>query len=364
MLIINPGTYKSIIRPLLFNLSPETAQGAAEFALRQDYLWKALSPLLKVDSPRLETTIAGLRLKNPVGLAAGYDKDCKVIPSLAAMGFGYVTCGTVTAMPQPGNPRPRVLRYVEDEALVNALGFPSKGLASAAEALGRVQEVRATTPIVVSVSGVTDEDILKCHRRLEPLADAVEINISSPNTAGLRVFQESDALGKLLDQVNDERQRPLFIKLPPYPSSKDQPSAGDEEREKVLGLVEVCVNHGVSAVTVSNTWPVRDSRLAVGSGGLSGRVVFPDTLRMVADLKAVVGDAMAINACGGIFSGKDAFEVLQAGATTVQVLTGLIYRGPGIARSINERLLAAMDEGRVVSLGLGRGATPGARSRG
>jgi len=353
LLIINPATYKNIIRPLLFNLSPETAQGAAEFMLQQDYLWKFLSPLMKVESSRLQTAIAGIRLDNPVGLAAGYDKDCKVIPSLSSMGFGYITCGTVTAMPRPGNPKPRVIRYVEGEALVNSLGFPGKGLASAADELGRVQESRAKAPIVASVSGVTEEDILKCHRGLEPLADAIEINISSPNTAGLRVFQEPEALGALLSQVNEDRKRPLFIKLPPYKSSADQPSAGEEERDRVLSLVEVCMEQGVSAVTVSNTWPVRDSRLAVGAGGLSGKGVFPDTLRMVTDLKAVIGDRMAINACGGIFSGKDAFEVLRAGATTAQVLTGLIYRGPGIARSINEQLLQTMDEERVVTLSEG-----------
>ena len=186
---------------------------------------------------------------------------------------------------------------------------------------------------------------------MEPLVDAIEINITSPNTARLRIFQETDGLDALLTKVNVGRQRPLFIKLPPYLSPADHPSTGDEARDRVLGLVEVCVRHEVSAVTVSNTWPVRDSRLAVGSGGLSGRVVFPDTLRMVTDLKAVIGDAMAINACGGVFSGLDAFEVLRAGATTVQVLTGLIYRGPGIARSINEQLLATMDEERVVVLG-------------
>lgn len=351
MLIINPDTYKSFIRPLLFNLAPETAQGAAEFVLQQDYLWKFLSPMLKTESPRLGTTIAGIRLDNPIGLAAGYDKDCKVIASLSSMGFGYVTCGTVTAMPRPGNPKPRVLRYVEEEALVNALGFPSKGLANAADELGRVQEVRAKTPIVTSVSGVTEEDILKCHRQLEPLSDAIEINISSPNTAGLRVFQEPEALGTLLAKANEKRDRPLFIKLPPYLSSADHPSAGDDERDKVLSLVEVCKNQGVSAVTISNTWPIKDSRLAMGSGGLSGKGIFPDTLRMVTDLKSVVGDAMAINACGGIFSGRDAFQVLQAGATTVQLLTGLVYRGPGIARSINEQLLEAMDDERVVSIG-------------
>lgn len=350
MLIINPDTYRAFIRPLLFNLSPEAAQGAAEFVLRQDYLWKFLSPLLKMESPRLETTLAGIRLNNPVGLAAGYDKDCNIVPSLASMGFGYLTCGTVTAMPRPGNPKPRVLRYVRDEALVNALGFPGMGLAHAAEELGRVQEVRATTPLMVSVSGETEEDIVKCHRRLEPLADAIEINISSPNTAGLRVFQEPDALGDLLTQINEDRHRPLFIKLPPYLSPADHPSVGDVERDRVLALVEVCLRHEVGAVTVSNTWPIRDSRLAVGSGGLSGKIVFPDTVRMVADIKSVIGDSMAINACGGIFSGLDAFEALKAGATTVQVLTGLIYRGPGIARSINEQLLATMDEERVVTL--------------
>jgi len=177
---------------------------------------------------------------------------------------------------------------------------------------------------------------------MEPLADAIEINISSPNTLGLRVFQEPIALADLLGKINDGRRKPLFVKLPPYSSDEISSSSPNNTREQVLSLVKVCVEKGVEALTVSNTWPAMDSRLAVGSGGISGKVIFHDTIRIVAEVKAEVGDRAAINACGGIFSGEDALMAMLAGATSVQVLTALIYRGPGIVKRINEELLALL----------------------
>jgi dihydroorotate dehydrogenase len=350
LLVLNPDAYKLLIRPLLFNLPPETAQGVADSILKQPLLWRALSPLLRMESARLEVELAGMRLENPVGLAAGYDKDCQLLSSLSALGFGYVTAGTVTEMPRPGNPRPRILRYSQDESLVNALGFPSKGLEFAASQLEQARYETGSTPVVVSVSGVTADEIVRCHRRLEPLANAVELNISSPNTLGLRVFQEPNALSELLARINEDRRKPLFVKLPPYSSPQSMPSEGTEARDRTLRLAAACVERDVNALTVANTWPIRDSRLAVGSGGLSGRAVFPDTVRMVEEVRAEVGDEVAINACGGIFSGQDALKAIQAGATTVQILTGFIYRGPGVVRRINEQLLALMDRERVVAL--------------
>ena len=347
MLIINPDTYRTFIKPLLFRLSPETAQSLSHIALKQRQVWRAAEPLLNVDNSRLEVDLAGMRINNPVGLAAGYDKDCESLPSLASLGFGYLTCGTVTELPRAGNPSPRVLRYESDEALVNSLGFPSKGVEHTAIRLEQALPLLNGTPVVASVSGVAPDEILRCHQRLEPLASAIEVNISSPNTLGLRIFQQSETLRQLLVGLNDQRSKPLFIKLPPY---LETPSIGSEQKDMVLSLVNVCAEQGVEAVTVSNTWPVRDSRLAVGAGGLSGKPVFADMLQMVADIRAETGSRMAINACGGIFSGADALAAIQAGATTVQILTSLVYRGPGIVRRINEQMLSLMDREHMPAL--------------
>ena len=346
-----PGIYRLLIKPLLFRLPPETAQMAAELILKQAFIWRAMSPALRVRSRRLRVDLCGLKLGNPVGLAAGYDKSCEFLPSMAALGFGYVTGGTVTESPRPGNPRPRVLRYAKERSLINSLGLPGRGLDFAARRLERLQGSFGGAPAVVSVSGTTVDEVLRCHRRLEPMVSTVEINISSPNTAGLRVFQEPPALGQLLDRINDGRSKPLFVKLPPYASQNASASSVSQGRDRVLELVRVCVERGVGALTVANTRPTDDSRLAVGTGGLSGKLVYPDTLRMVAEIKAEVGDRAAINACGGIFTGEDAWEALQAGATTVQILTGLIYRGPGIVKRVNQELLTIMDREGVDSLG-------------
>ena len=348
--MLNLEVYRSLIRPLLFSLPPERAQHLAELALMPWFLWRAVSPALRVHDRRLKVDLAGLKLKNPVGLAAGYDKDCRFLPSLAALGFGYLVGGTVTESPQPGNPRPRLLRRVREESLINALGFPSKGLDFAVRRLERARKALGQTPVIASVAGVTVEEMVRCHRRLEPLADAVEVNISSPNTAGLRVFQEPVALAELLERLNETRSTPLFVKFPPYAASEASSSPGGEARDRVLGLARVCRAQGLDGVTVANSQPVQDSRLAVGAGGLSGRAIFTDTLRMVSEIKGEVGDKVAVNACGGIFSGEDAWKAIEAGATTVQVLTGVIYRGPGVAMSINRELLRIIDRQGVASL--------------
>ena len=339
MLILNPTGFRALAKGLLFRVDAETAHDLSAAALRQHWLWERLSPFLTVRHPSLRTELAGLPLRNPVGVAAGFDKNCELLPSLAALGFGYVTGGTVTLQPRPGNPSPRVLRYEQDESLVNAMGFPNMGVEYAVNRLRRDRGRTGDAPVVVSVSGVTPEEIVACHRAVEPHCDAVEINISSPNTQGIRVFQQPAALTDLLNRINERRSRPLFVKLPPYPSGRPD---DDAARQRVLALAGVCEHMGADALTVSNTWPARDSRLAVGSGGVSGRVVFGDTLRMVADIRAEVGSRLAINACGGISSAEEACAALDAGATTVQLYTGMVYRGPGIAREISSRLAALL----------------------
>lgn len=339
MVFLTPAAYKALLRPLLFLLPAEAAQKASHLALRQRYVWRAAAPFLRVRDERLAVQWCGHSLANPVGLAAGFDKTCGLLPSLAALGFGYLMCGTVTEEPRPGNPKPRLFRHVREQSLVNAMGFPNKGLEATARRLEHSERNSDATPVVVSVSGVTAEEMVTCHRRLEPLVDAVELNISSPNAAGLRVFHEPAALRELIGRVNESRSKPLMVKLPPYPSPNGaQP--GEQAREGALALANVCLTEGVDAVTVANSRPVTDARLSTGAGGLSGVPIFEDMIRMVADVRSEVGDTLAINACGGIFTGRDAWRALRAGATTVQLYTGLVYCGPGVVWAINRELLA------------------------
>ncbi len=333
-LALIPRTYESLVRPLLFRLPPEKAQKFADCTLKLWPLWQAAAQVTGFESPRLETRVAGVALKNPVGLAAGYDKNCELLPALSALGFGYVSCGTVTLEPRPGNPEPRLLREPSRRALINSLGFPGLGLDAAVERIARDRRRVGATPVVVSVSGASVSDVVTCHRALEPLVEAVEINISSPNTANLRIFHDPSALSELLDSLNESRGKPIFVKMPPFPAREDAPGNHD----LMLALAEVCVSRRVDALTVANTQPVQDARLGNGSGGLSGKPIFGQTLRMVREVRERVGEDMSINASGGIFTAWDAWQALMAGADSVQVLTGFVYRGPGIARDISAGL--------------------------
>ena len=349
-LALIPRTYESLLRPLLFTLPPEKAQKFADSTLKLWPLWKAAAQVGGFTSPGIETSVGGLALKNPVGLAAGYDKNCELLPGLAALGFGYVTCGTVTLEPRPGNPGTRLLRDESRHALINALGFPGMGLDAAVERISSDIGLVGDTPIVVSVSGSEIEDISTCHRTMEPLADAIEINISSPNTANLRVFHYPDVLGELLDTLNETRTKPLFVKMPPFPSHDDDP----KHNELVLSLADVCVSKYVDALTVANTQPVQDERLGVGTGGLSGRPIFGQMLRMIREVREMVGNYTDINASGGIFTAWDAWQALMAGADSVQVMTGFVYRGPGIARDISaglDRMVQLQELNSIRSVG-------------
>ena len=194
-----------------------------------------------------------------------------------------------------------MFRNPGEESLVNALGFPGKGLDAAVRELAAARGKTDGVPVVVSIAGTSADDVLKCHRTLEPLVDAVELNISSPNTAGLRIFHNPAALSDLLEMINEDRSKPLAVKLPPYPEAR-----GGEVVEGVLSLARACRAAGVDALTAANTRPVADSRLAVGHGGLSGRPIYPGMLDLVRDLRRKVGRGMAVNACGGIFTGRHA----------------------------------------------------------
>ena len=296
--------YRLIVRPFLFLLPPEPAQRVADATLTMRPVWRAYAKASKV--PGAATSVAGVDIRNPVGLAAGLDKRCAYLGSLGDLGFGYVVGGTVTHDPRPGNPKPRVLRLRSESSLINALGFPGDGLNAAAARLRRLQDRPAK--VWASIAALEEQETKDCLTTLEPLVDAIEVNISSPNTAGLRRFQEPLALRGLLELLNEARNKSLFVKIPPYRT--------DSEREDVMALVRVCRETGVSGITAANTIPVEDARLAVGRGGLSGAAILADMLRIVPEIRSEVGTELAINACGGIATAEDARRALDSGRAT------------------------------------------------
>jgi dihydroorotate dehydrogenase len=325
--------YRTAVRPALFLTSPETAHGIAKFLLARSWIWKILRWHLCLNDQRLQVLVGNLKLSNPVGLAAGFEKNCAMSRALFHMGFGYVTLGTVTLNRRSGNPKPRLFRYPQN-SLINSMGFPNEGAEVVARNLSR-QNFRHGK-MIVSVSGVNTEEFVDCYLRLEPFADAIELNISTPNTEGVRVFQERGRLAKLLDEITRLRSssKPVWVKLPPYFSER--------ERENVLELVDTCLKESVSALTATNTKRVSEPRTPTGTGGLSGPPIFEDMLRIVADIYNYTQGKIPINACGGISSGLDAWRAFEVGASSVQLYTALIYQGPGIVAKINRTLLAML----------------------
>ena len=332
--------YKRVARPVLFKLPPELAHNSVAWLLRRFVTRKALRALSSPDDvqdPRLRVDIAGLEFPSPVGLAAGLDKNCEILPVMMGLGFGYVVGGTVMHAARAGNPSPRLVRRTSEQSLINSMGFPSKGMVKARRNLRRLGS--RSKPLVVSVSGLTLSELVACHAAMEPLADAVELNISSPNTNALRNYQDPAVFADLLERVNGSRSKPLFVKLPYYSDPQD--------RELVLSLVRIARKRGVDAVTAPNTTPVTNPMLATGKGGLSGRAVFEDTLRIVREVRSEAGRGMAINASGGISSAEDTYRALEAGADTVQMFTALVYEGPGVVAAINRGLLRLLEESGV-----------------
>jgi len=319
-------------------LPPESAHRAGAAALSVEPIWSAADRLFGVRDPRLETHLAGLTLPNPVGVAAGMDKDCRYLGGLLDLGFGFAVGGTVTLGPRPGNPRPRLLRLLDEGALINAMGFPGAGAAIVEANLEVLPRRRSR--IFVSIAGTIEEEVIECYRRLGRLAAAVEINISSPNTSGLRVFHEPARLRGLVEALAAQRAGPLFVKLAPWERERDA-------RTTALTLAETAVDAGADGLVVANTRPIAHTGLAVGRGGLSGLPLFPDTLRMVGEIRSALGGDPALMASGGVSTPEHVWNLLAAGASAVQIYTGLIYEGPALPRSINRGLLLLMERARV-----------------
>lgn len=335
--------YKRVVRPVLFKLPTEFTHNSTVWLLRQFVVRKAIETVYSsrdVRDPRLHVGIAGLHFPSPVGLAAGFDKNCEILPSMMQLGFGYVVGGTVMLDARVGNPSPRLTRLPKEQALINSLGFPSKGVAKVRHNLKQIRE--RSKPLVISVSGLTISELVECHAAMEPFADAVELNVSSPNTKAVHAYQDTATFSDLLRQINDYRNKPLFVKLPSYTDSR--------ARSLVLGLVRVAREYGVDGVTVRNSAPVAAPMLSNREGGLSGRSILEDTLQIVQEVRSEAGSGTAINACGGIFSAEDAYRALAAGADTIQLYTALVYEGPSVASNINSGLLRLLQESGISSV--------------
>jgi dihydroorotate dehydrogenase len=348
--------YRTILRPLLFKLPPETAH---EMALHALSLSLGTGPLRRLARRRFERPLFGelrrfgLSFRNPVGLAAGFDKNGAAAEELAALGFGFLELGTVTHLSQPGNPRPRLFRLPLDRALVNRQGFNNEGAAALARRLGAgrpdcVVGVNIGKSRAVGIDDA-DADYLASFRLVHPHADYLTVNVSSPNTPGLRELQRADRLASLLGGLQEcNRELSSRAGREPVPLLvKVAPDLGEGELEMI---VDVALRAEVRGIVATNTTTSRaglrtpDSLVeSFGAGGLSGAPLRARSTRFVAALRRLTRGALEIVGVGGIFNAADAWEKICAGAGLVQLYTGFVYEGVGVVRDINEGLAALLD---------------------
>jgi dihydroorotate dehydrogenase len=343
--------YKSFVRPLLFQLDPERVHGLATTGLHQArFAARAMESFLSVDDPRLQVEVFGLRFKNPVGLAAGFDKDAELVPIWPALGFGFVELGTITAKAQPGNPRPRLFRLPQDKAIINRMGFNNDGAEAVAARLRKLKPAtlhRIPVGINIGKSKVTPleeavDDYLFSFNTLYEFGDYFAVNVSSPNTPDLRKLQDKDALAELLGALsarNRELQsKPLLVKIAP-----------DLSWGQIDDVLQVIADAGLSGIVATNTTIGREglrtrAKRANETGGLSGGPLRARATEIIRYISKATEGRLPIVGVGGIFTGADAFEKLEAGASLVQLYTGFIYEGPLALRSINRELAGLLCE--------------------
>lgn len=327
-------------RPILFRLDPETAHGLTLHLVRLAGILPPSRWLLQAifAAPEKPVEAFGLRFKNPVGLAAGYDKDGVAIHGLSTLGFGHIEIGTVTPLPQPGNPKPRLFRLPEDQAVINRMGFPGRGMEAVSRQLSAISHRPRSAIIGVNLGKNKDtpledaaDDYLTLMQRFIPLADYLAINVSSPNTVGLRRLQGREMLETLLGQINAARDtwhvtRPVLVKI--------APDLNDEELDDALGAI---LDNRMDGVIATNTTLGRDglqSKHQSETGGLSGRPLTVWSEAVLAQVLKRLDGRLPVVSVGGIMSPEDAKRRLDMGAALVQVYTGLIYAGPGLVQKI------------------------------
>jgi dihydroorotate dehydrogenase len=341
--------YKSILKPLFFLKKPEDAHhftfDLTKFGFNLPVIKSIVKSVFKLDDPRLEREVFGLKFKNPVGLAAGFDKDAKLIDEMAMLGFGFIEIGTLTPKPQEGNPQPRLFRLPKDESLINRMGFNNGGVLEAIKGLKkRKSDViiggnigkNKTTPNENAV-----DDYLYCLEVLHDYVDYFVVNVSSPNTPNLRDLQEKEPLKALLQAVkaaNDlkAKPKPVLLKIAP-----------DLTNGQLDDIIEIVLETKIDGIIATNTTIDRSGLStdknevkAMGAGGVSGKVLASRSTEVIRYLSEKSEKAFPIIGVGGIYSAADAIEKLEAGASLIQVYSGMIYEGPNLIKKIKKGLLA------------------------
>jgi dihydroorotate dehydrogenase len=346
----------SLIKPLLFKFDPEDVHYFVTANLKRFNRFPgggALSRgLWDIQHPQLEKEVFGLKFKNPVGLAAGFDKNGELMGEMANLGFGFVEVGTVTPLPQPGNGKPRMFRLPNDSALINRMGFNNLGVDVVAERLSAFRKTAKGKNKELIVGGnigknkITPNedavsDYIKCFDRLFDVVDYFVVNVSSPNTPGLRALQEKEPLMALLNTLQQRNSRngisrPILLKIAP-----------DLTNEQLDDIVEIVQGTGIAGIIATNTTISREDLISTDSlknemGGLSGKPLTQRSTEVIKYLSKKSNDAFPIIGVGGIHSADDAMEKLNAGASLVQLYTGFIYEGPGLIKKINKKILSEL----------------------
>ena len=335
-------------RPLLFLVDPEKIHalvfGVLRFASRLPGFQSVLIFFCQSPDPRLEKKLLGLTFKNPVGLAAGFDKDAKLVDTLSCLGFGFVEIGTLTPKPQRGNDKPRLFRLPKDHALINRMGFNNEGVL---KALTRLKKRKSSVIVGGNIgknkstpNEFANEDYAYCLNSLYEYVDYFVVNVSSPNTPGLRELQEKEPLRQLLKTVKDLSlkkpvAKPVLLKIAP-----------DLSPGQLGDIVEILKATGIDGVIATNTTISREgleterSELdLMGAGGLSGKPLAKRSTEIIRYLRAALGTDFPIIGVGGIMSAEDALEKMEAGADLLQLYTGFIYEGPALIQRINKKIL-------------------------
>lgn len=340
--------YKRVIKPLLFLLDAETAHKITfsflKIALAIPGVKNLIVSCYKARHPSLERNICGLKFKNPVGLAAGLDKDAKLFNELAAFDFGFIEIGTVTPLAQEGNPKPRLFRLPKDEALINRMGFNNEGAAAAAKRLRKRKSKIIIGGNIGKNKNTPNEnavdDYVKCFNELFDVVDYFVVNVSSPNTPNLRELQDKKPLTEILEAIqkinlSKPNSKPVFIKI--------APGLSFEQIDEIIEIVSSTKIHGIVATNTSvKRGELKSSKsevLKAGEGGMSGRPISDTSTEVIRYIAEKSRKEFAIIGSGGIHSPEDAIEKLNAGADVIQLYTGFVYEGPGLVRRINQALI-------------------------
>jgi dihydroorotate dehydrogenase len=328
--------FYAALRPLLFQLSPDRSHALAHAALRFGLPWRMLAAAsgLAIADARLRTRFAGVELPNPVGLAAGFDKNCELIASLSCLGFGFITVGSIMPQPRPGNPYPRLVRYPQTESLADSMGVPSRGRDYCVEHLSRFHP--HPVPLFANVGGFSADEIATSFAAVEPHVDGVEISLMCPNLKPGEAFDEIALLRDVLARI-EGRRKPAIVRVP-----NDTVCSSDRLAE----LVERCIEAGVEGLKVAGGRAVAEPGLGTGQGTLHGRATFETALSNMENTARIARGRIAIKGNGGVSSGADAVALLRAGATCVDLYSAFIYQGWAIARRINRELLESLERGR------------------